>query len=97
MKFVVKRDFQKNLETYFTKNKNKGDKKMNVMKKCLVGHDDDYGWLITISIAIMVVMVICAIIVFGGAFIGGFHSIKNYILAFKNNVIDSNRAPIPVA
>ena len=33
----------------------------------------------------------------GGAFIGGFHSLKNYILAFKHNVVDSNRKPVPVA
>lgn len=40
---------------------------------------------------------IVAIIVYGGAFIGGFHSLKNYILAFKHNVVDSNRKPVPVA
>ncbi|MFR6043034.1 MAG: hypothetical protein ACLUIN_02550 [[Ruminococcus] lactaris] len=26
-----------------------------------------------------------------------FHSLKNYILAFKHNVVDSNRKPVPVA
>lgn len=70
---------------------------MNTQRKCLVGHDNDYGWIFGIIIAIMVVMIVCAIIVYGGAFIGGFHSIKNYILAFKHNVFDSNRKPVPVA
>lgn len=70
---------------------------MNEKRKCMVGHDDDYGWIIAIIIAIVVVMMICAIIVYGGAFIGGFHSIKNYILAFKHNVFDSNRKPVTAA
>ncbi len=70
---------------------------MNNTRKCMVGHDDDYGWIFAIVIAIMVVMIVCAIIVYGGAFIGGFHSIKNYILAFKHNVFDSNRKPVAVS
>ena len=70
---------------------------MNEKRKCMVGHDDDYGWIFTIIIAIVVVMIVCAIIVYGGAFIGGFHSIKNYILAFKHNVFDSNRRPVTTA
>lgn len=47
-----------------------------------------------IAIALFVVAMIVAIIVYGGAFIGGFHSLKNYILAFKHNVVDSNRKRI---
>ena len=70
---------------------------MNEQRKCLVGHDDDYGWLIGIIIALVVISMIVAIAVYGGAFIGGFHSIKNYVLAFKHNVFDSNRKPLPVA
>lgn len=70
---------------------------MNATRKCLVGHDDDYGWIMAIVIAMFVVAVVCAIIIYGGAFIGGFHSIKNYILAFKHNVVDSNRKPLPTA
>ena len=66
---------------------------MNEQRKCLVGHDDDGGWVFGIAIALFVV----AIIVYDGAFIGGFHSLKNYILAFKHNVVDSNRKPVPVA
>ena len=62
---------------------------MNAKRKCMVGHDDDYGWIIAIAIAIFVIAVVCAIIFYGGAFIGGFHSI--------NNVVDSNRKPLPVA
>ena len=70
---------------------------MNNTRKCMVGHDDDYGWILAIVIAIMVVMIVCAIIIYGGAFIGGFHSIKNYILAFKHNVFDSNRKLVTAA
>ena len=70
---------------------------MNTSRKCLVGHDDDYGWIMAIVIAIVVVMIVCAIVIYGGAFIGGFHSIKNYVLAFKHNVYDSNRKPITAA
>ena len=70
---------------------------MNNKRKCMVGRDDDYGWIIAIVIAIAVVMIVCAIIFYGGVFIGGFHSIKNYILAFKHNVFDSNRKPLPTA
>ena len=62
---------------------------MNEQRKCLVGHDDDYGWAIGLAIALFVIAMIVAIIVYGGAFIGGFHSLKNYILAFKHNVVDS--------
>ena len=50
---------------------------MNAKRKCMVGHDDDYGWIIAIAIAIFVIAVVCAIIFYGGAFIGGFNSIKN--------------------
>lgn len=70
---------------------------MNDERKCMVGHDDDSGAMIAIAIAIFVIMVVCAIIIYGGAFIGGYHSIKNYILAFKHNVIDSNREPVLAA
>lgn len=70
---------------------------MNANRKCMVGHDEDSGWIFAIIIAIVVVMIVCAVIIYGGAFIGGFHSIKNYILAFKHNVFDSNRKPLPVA
>ena len=26
---------------------------MNAKRKCMVGHDDDYGWIIAIAIAIL--------------------------------------------
>lgn len=64
---------------------------MNTKRKCMVGHDEDNGWVFAIVIAIIVIMIVCAIIVYGGIFIGGFHSIKNYVLAFRHNVFDSNR------
>lgn len=70
---------------------------MNDKRKCLIGHDDDSGWIMGLVIGLMIVMVIIAIIVYGGAFIGGFHSLKNYVLAFKHNVFDSNRLPASAA
>lgn len=70
---------------------------MNEQRKCLVGRDDDYGWAIGLAIALFVIAMIVAIIIYGGTFIGGFYSLKNYILAFKHNVVDSNRKPVPVA
>lgn len=70
---------------------------MNEQRKSLVGRDDDYGWAIGLAIALFVIAMIVAIIIYGGTFIGGFHSLKNYILAFKHNVVDSNRKPVPVA
>lgn len=63
---------------------------MNEERKCLVGRDDD-GWIWSIIIAVIVITMILAVITYGGAFIGGFHSIKNYFLSFKHNVYDSNR------
>lgn len=70
---------------------------MSEKRKCLVGHDDDSGWIMTLIIGLFIVMCVVAIIVYGGAFIGGWHSLKNYVLAFKNNVIDSNRTPVSAA
>ncbi|MCD8049725.1 MAG: hypothetical protein LUG52_09075 [Clostridia bacterium] len=67
---------------------------MNDMRTCMVGHDDDNGWIFAIIIAVIVIAIICTVIVYGGAFIGGYHSIKNYILAFKHNVVDSNRKAV---
>ena len=69
---------------------------MNEKRTCLVGHDDDSssGWLIALIIGIIVVAVVLAIIVYGGIFIGGWHSLKNYFIALKHNVFDSNRKPV---
>ena len=73
------------------------------MKKnipCLVGRDSDdahVGVAFAIAIAIIVIMVVVAIVIYGGAIIGGFHSLKNYFISFKHNVYDSNRAPVPAA
>ena len=69
---------------------------MNEKRKCLVGHDSDDGAMWALIMAISVVMVVVAIIVYGGAFIGGFHSLKNYFISFKHNVYDSNRNPVSV-
>lgn len=64
---------------------------MNKQKLFSVGRDDDGGWLFSLIIALIVIMMVVAIVVYGGAFIGGFYSIKNYIMSFKENVVDSNR------
>ena len=69
---------------------------MNEKRKCLVGHDSDDGAMWALIMAIIVVMVVVAIIVYGGAFIGGFHSLKNYFISFKHNVYDSNRNHVSV-
>lgn len=74
---------------------------MNEKRKCLVGHDSDDGAMFAIIMAVImaviVVMIIVAIIVYGGAFIGGFYSLKNYFVSFKHNVYDSNRNPVSAA
>lgn len=70
---------------------------MSEKRNCLVGHDDDGGWIMALVIGLLIVMCVVAIIVYGGAFIGGWHSLKNYVLAFKHNVFDSNRAPVSAA
>ena len=67
---------------------------MNENKKCLVGNDDGdgcVGWIIVIVIAVIVISMIIALMIYGGIFIGLFHSIKNYFVSLKHNVIDSNR------
>lgn len=69
---------------------------MNEKRKCLVGRDDDsaagcIGFLIGALIVIAVIMIIIGLMTFCGWFIGGYHSIKNYIISFVNNVIKSNR------
>ena len=74
---------------------------MNKERICLVGHDSDdsgggggcLGMIITLLIASLVITAIISLMVFGGAFIGGFHSLKNYFISLKHNVIDSNRKP----
>lgn len=66
---------------------------MTKERTCLVGHDDD-GWIWGIIIALIVVIIIVSLIVYGGAFIGGFYSLKNYFISFKHNVYDSNKVPI---
>lgn len=70
---------------------------MNEKRNCLVGRDSDgagiAGWLIGVMIVLFIIMSIVMIMVFAGVFIGGFHSLRNYFLALKHNVIDSNRRP----
>jgi len=64
---------------------------MQNLQRCCVGRDSDSGWIFSLVIGIIIVMVILAIIVYGGALIGIYYSFKNYIKSFKENVIDSNR------
>jgi len=64
---------------------------MNKNARCIAGRDDDGGWIIVLAIALVVIAIICAVIVYGGMFIGGFYCLKNYFASFKENVIDSNR------
>lgn len=56
---------------------------MNEQRKCLVGRDDDYGWAIGLAIALFVIAMIVAIIIYGGTFIGGFHSLNAAIKTLR--------------
>ena len=62
---------------------------MNENYKCTVGRDES-SVFIALMIAVLVICVIAAIVIYGGMFIGGFYSLKNYLLSFKENVIDAN-------
>jgi len=66
------------------------------VEKCLVGRDDNGAGVAALVVVLIVIIVICMIIIYGGAFIGGFYSLKNYIVSFKENIIDSNRVPVKV-
>lgn len=60
-----------------------------------IGRDSDdaaTGLIIALVVILMIIATIVMIIFGLGAIIGGFYSIKNYIVAFKHNVIDSNQA-----
>ena len=50
------------------------------------------GIIIGIIIIAFIILYFMAILIAGlGAIIGGFYSIKNHVLSFKHNVVDSNR------
>ena len=68
---------------------------MNEKRKCLVGHDSDDGAILALIMAIIVVMIVVAIIVYGGAFIGGFHSLKNCINGITR--YKQQNCPFPVS
>lgn len=68
-------------------------------KKCLVGHDTDDGVAVVLILAVIavVIAVICFliyvsvyIILYGGGILGGFFSIRNYLISLKHNIWDSN-------
>jgi hypothetical protein len=63
-------------------------------EKCPVGRDDNGAGITAIVIVLVVILIVCMIIIYGGAFIGGFYSLKNYITSFKENIIDKNRVPV---
>lgn len=69
---------------------------MNEQRNCLVGHDND-SWIWNVILAVIVVGMIVSFIIYAGAFIGGFYSLKNYFVAFKHNVYDSNKVPVQAA
>jgi len=77
---------------------------MLVKRNCLVGNDRDsdaalgilIGVVIVLFIVIAIISIIVHFVVYAGAAIGGFYSIRNYVLSFKHNVTDSNWAPSPV-
>jgi uncharacterized membrane protein len=56
-----------------------------------MSRNSDDAWILVLAIAVVVIGIIVTIIVYGGAFIGAFYSLKNYFISFKQNVIDSNR------
>ena len=69
---------------------------MNERRKCLTGHYSDDNWVVSLLIIIAIITIVAMIIGYGGAFIGGFHSLKNYFISFKHNVYDTNRKPVSV-
>lgn len=53
-----------------------------------------FGIIFAILFIAFIILYFMIIIVAGlGIIIGGYYSIKNYIIAFKHNVIDSNKKP----
>lgn len=69
---------------------------MDENNRFLAGRDNNSGSLMSIVIIVVVIMCIIAIMIYGGIFIGGFNSLKNYLISFKHNVIDSNRKQVAV-
>jgi hypothetical protein len=63
-------------------------------EKCQVGRDDNNSGITALIIIFIVIMIIVMIIIYAGAFIGGYYSLKNYIMSFKENIIDNNRTPV---
>lgn len=64
------------------------------LKEFQIGKDSDdaaAGLIIALVVILMIIATIVMIIFGLGAIIGGFYSIKNYIVAFKHNVYDSNQ------
>lgn len=68
-------------------------------RKCLVGHDTEDGVAIVLILAAIaiVIAVVCFliyvsvyIILYGGGILGGFFSIRNYLISLKHNIWDSN-------
>ena len=73
---------------------------MNWKRNSLVGRDGEAigylaGVMIVIAIIVWILSMIAMVVVGIAAAIGAWYSLKNYVISFKENVIDSNRnAPI---
>ena len=69
---------------------------MNWKRNSFVGRDDEaigylVGIMIVIAIVIWIISMIAMVVVGIAVIVGAWYSIKNYVLSFKENVIDSNR------
>lgn len=74
---------------------------MKFKRNSKVGRDGDgLGILVVIVFIIVIIAYIlmaAALIIIGiGAAIGAWYSISNYVMAFKENVIDSNKTPVVI-
>lgn len=58
--------------------------------------DDGAGALVYLAFLFAIVVGFIILVCVLGGVIGGFYAIKSYVLAFKHNVVDSNKM-IPVS
>lgn len=68
------------------------------------GEEELVGLLIALAIiafiiyiTVILLTVIASVAAAGGTLFGGCSAIKNYVLSFKENVIDSNKTPVVAA
>ncbi|HCE74286.1 MAG TPA: hypothetical protein DEP67_07595 [Lachnospiraceae bacterium] len=60
--------------------------RLELMDIGLDSDDSGMGLIIILVIILVIIAMIIAVMLGVGAIIGGFYSIRNYILAFRNNV-----------